>query len=268
MRTAPAPYRAIALTAFRHALARRSQIAWSWAGSLIYLSIALALWTGVYRYTAGAPAGLSLQDVTTYTVILHLTYAVVAAGWESPKLLRQKIRQGTVAADLLRPVPLPLAMAADCAGRALYGVVYSLPGLLLIGLLRPSAPAGALAGALFPLSLLAGLVVNFEIHLLVRMAGFWLRDTHGAYWLIRGLNEILGGEVFPIWFLPGPLRTLALWLPFQAIASTPYSIYLGVLSGWRALAWFGLQLAWAAGLALGCAWVWSRARLRIEIQGG
>lgn len=92
--------------------------------------------------------------MTTYTVVLHMTYTVVAAGWESPKLLRQKIRQGTVAADLLRPVPLPLAMAADCAGRALYGVVYSLPSLLLVGLLRPSAPAGALAGTLFPLSLL------------------------------------------------------------------------------------------------------------------
>lgn len=268
MFAALAPYRAIALSAFRQSLAHRGEILWNWAGSALYMSIQLALWAGVYKFTNVAPSGLTLQKVWTWTIMLHTTYDVVTAGWEAPKQLQEKIRQGTVAIDLLRPVPLPLALAADAAGRALYGVVHGVPGVVAIWLLKPSPPADWLAGLLFPFSLLLALAVNFELHLLVRMTGFWTGETKGAYSLLRHVNEIFSGEVFPVWFLPGVLQTMALWSPFPAVANTPYSIYTGVVAGPDALFWFGLQGVWALILGLLCLWVWRRAQAQLQLQGG
>ena len=64
------------------------------------------------------------------------------------------------------------------------------------------------------------------------------------------------------------LRQMADWLPFQAQAFIPLSLYMGQVPPQGVAGALGLQLAWVAAL-FGIAWlVWQRAMRRVIIQGG
>jgi ABC-2 type transport system permease protein len=110
--------------------------------------------------------------------------------------------------------------------------------------------------------------VSVSMWLLVGLSGFWLMQIQGMRGLVAMASSFLAGSMIPVWFMPGPLRTLVEWLPFQSINFLPASIWVGQATGgeiWRAL---GVQAVWVVVLGLLAAWVWSRAQRRIVVQGG
>ena len=84
--------------------------------------------------------------------------------------------------------------------------------------------------------------------------------------------------LIPVALFPDWLKVLSNWLPFQAIAFVPSSIWLGRPRG--ACAWLGddpfelvargllAQAGWVAALAFLCALVWRRATRRLTVEGG
>jgi ABC-2 type transport system permease protein len=82
------------------------------------------------------------------------------------------------------------------------------------------------------------------------------------------LLELLSGLLLPITFFPDWMATLSQWLPFQAIAFLPSSIYLGRLQGSALGQALLTQVFWVVALALLCTWTWRRAARRLTVQGG
>jgi ABC-2 type transport system permease protein len=80
--------------------------------------------------------------------------------------------------------------------------------------------------------------------------------------------ELLSGLLMPIPFFPDWLAGISRWLPFQAIAYVPSSIYLGRFSGADLAAALGLQAAWALVLVGAGALLWKVEARRLTVQGG
>jgi ABC-2 type transport system permease protein len=241
---------------------------WTYLGVLqVFLQLMLlrAVWEAVYGDRESVD-GVPIETMITYLSVVGLINFIIYPGIASE--IARRIEQGQVAVDMVRPVGFVRQMLAlevgDSAGRWILLVVV-IPGLMLIGSLAPPSPGAAL---LFLLSIALAFAVSVLMWLLVGLSSFWLMDIQGMRGLVGMTSSFLAGSMIPLWFMPGPLRAVVEWLPFQSINYLPASIWVGQATGWQVARALGIQLFWALALGMLAAWVWSRAQRRIVVQGG
>lgn len=241
---------------------------WLYLGILqvfFQLLLVTAIWKAVYG-GAGQVNGVSVDTMITYLTVVgminFMIYPIIADE------INTRIEDGQVAVDMVRPIGFirqMLALEFGCSvGRWLLLVVV-VPGLLLLGSLTPPSP-GALLG--FLLSFGLAFAVSIEIWLLVGLSSFWLLNISGMRGMVGLIGSFFAGSLIPLWFMPGPLRTVSEWLPFQAVAYLPASIYTEQATGgamWRAI---GIQALWLVLLGIAASQVWNRAQHRLVVQGG
>ncbi|WP_327334367.1 ABC transporter permease [Streptomyces anulatus] len=259
-------YFACARMEFRAALTYRTAYLSSFAMMLLQIWLLTVVWKALYDGREEVD-GLGLTAMTAYATLTTLQYQLVSPWRSSP--IDQRVREGKVAVDLLRPVGFPGQMLSGQLGWASAAVpvlLVALPFALLIGAGR--APASAAAGFAYPVALIGALLVNQLLGLLLGMISFWTLEVSGALMAYRFVAQFFSGALVPLWFMPGPVRTAAEWLPFQATSYTPAAIYLGQVEGLGIAAALGVQLAWIGALGALAAFVWSRARRRVMSQGG
>ncbi|WP_306471534.1 ABC transporter permease [Streptomyces sp. ms115] len=259
-------YLACARMEFRAALTYRTAYLSSFAMMLLQIWLLTVVWKALYDGRAEVD-GLSLTTMTAYATLTTLQYQLVSPWRSSP--IDQRVREGKVAVDLLRPVGFPGQMLSGQLGWASAAVpvlLVALPFALLIG--AGQAPASAAAGFAYPVALIGALFVNQLLGLLLGMVSFWTLEVSGALMAYRFVAQFFSGALVPLWFMPVPVRAAAEWLPFQATAYTPAAVYLGRVEGLGIVAALGVQLAWIGALGALAAFVWSRARRRVMSQGG
>ena len=96
--------------------------------------------------------------------------------------IAERIKDGDVAVDFLRPLDVHLASVTTEVGRSLFaliprGVPTVTIGALVVGMSMPTHPTPYLLGAL---SLLLGIVVSATTVYLVAACGFWVLETRGV----------------------------------------------------------------------------------------
>ncbi|MFS0693600.1 ABC transporter permease [Streptomyces nitrosporeus] len=251
---------------FRAALTYRTAYLSSFVMMLLQIYLLTVVWRAFYDGRAEVD-GLGLGTMTAYATLTTLQYQLVSPWRSSP--IDQRVREGKVAVDLLRPVGFPGQMLAGQLGwasAALPVLVVALPFALLIG--AGQAPASTAAGFAYPVALAGAVLVNQLLGLLLGMVSFWTLEVSGALMAYRFVAQFFSGALVPLFFMPGPVKAVAQWLPFQATAYTPAAVYLGQIEGDGIAVALGVQLAWIAVLGALAAFVWSRARHRVMSQGG
>ncbi|MFI5744305.1 ABC transporter permease [Streptomyces anulatus] len=251
---------------FRAAVTYRTAYLSSFVMMLLQIWLLTVVWKAFYAGREEVD-GLSLTTMTAYATLTTLQYHLVSPWRSSP--IDQRVREGKVAIDLLRPIGFPGQMLAGQLGWASAAIpvlLVALPFALLIG--AGQAPASAAAGFAYPVTLIGALLVNQLLGLLLGMVSFWTLEVSGALMAYRFVAQFFSGALVPLWFMPGPLREAAEWLPFQATAYLPAAVYLGQVEGAGIAAALEVQLAWITVLGALTAFVWSRARRRVMSQGG
>jgi len=211
--------------------------------------------------------GYDASDTVTYVWLAQaLIMTVYIFGWQE---LALRIRDGSIATDLSRPLDPQRYWLAFDLGRAPYhlifrGVLPFVVGALVFQLTYPSP----LDSAAFLVSLALAVVVSLGFRFLYNAAAFWLLDIRGVMTVAITVNLFLSGMVMPLSFFPGWLRSLAHALPFAAILQTPVDVWLGKHQGAGLVGVLALQLAWAVVLlALGRAALRAGSR-KLVVQGG
>ena len=220
----------------------------------------------VYRHRT-AIGGFDAADAVTYVWLAQsmIMTVYIFSWWE----LAWRIRDGSIATDLSRPLDPQRYWLAYDLGRAPYHFLFrGLPpfvlGALVFHLHYPS-PLDALA---FLLSLALAVVVSFGFRFLYNSAAFWLLDFRGVVTLSTTVVIFFSGMAIPIRFFPHALRELCYSLPFAAVIQTPVDIWLGKREGLALAGVIGLQLLWALVLiGLGRVLL-VRATRRLVVQGG
>ncbi len=224
-----------------------------------------ALWSAVYL-PGQVMAGISAHQAVTYSVLAALQGW---AGRAAADAMAARVRDGSVVYLFLRPYPVLRYFLVQRVGSSLYGLVWLAGGGLVVwgmGLIAPPGSAAILG--IYLVSTLLAEVVQFYLSMILQLTAFWTLQITGVSMLYSFTVQLLAGALVPIWFFPQWLQRVTLWLPFQASANIPLSLYIGRLPLSGAAGDLALQAFWCLVLAGVVRLIWWRAEHRVVVQGG
>ena len=223
-----------------------------------------------------AAIGTAGGELGGYTMLQAATYVWLGQALLAPieafgtREVSQRVHQGDIAVDLLRPTGFLGLHYAQKLGRSGFlmlgrGVPPLVVGALVTGLALPEDPLSYLLGAL---SLLLAITVAFLADMMVNLAAFWLVETRGLTVVYTATMNLLSGFLIPIVWFPDWLLAIARATPFPSMIQTPIDTLSGRVPPEEAAGLLAVQAGWAALLGL-AAWAMLRAGTRsLEVQGG
>lgn len=227
------------------------------------VALLLSIWR-ILLHGRGTVSGMTLASVLTYTLIAEVFAEPLACRTE----LAFAFWDGSIATRYLRPFGLFAQFAAEAAGRWGVGLAaFSLPLLLLSPLFGVDPrPTGAVAAALFAVSLILAVFVGLALELIFAALaiGFEI-EVYALYRLRAAITVLLSGAALPLALLPWGLGKVFEWLPFASMASAPLRLYTGTGSPIRLLA---IQAGWVVILWPLAQWLWRLYRERMVSYGG
>ncbi|MDQ2866305.1 MAG: ABC-2 family transporter protein [Candidatus Eremiobacteraeota bacterium] len=259
------PYVEFAKKAFAREATYRLEVLTEIGSLVLRVYLLRSLWTALYAQNA-APINLPLHGMLTYATVALLMSLILEV--DGTRLIREKLREGTIATDLMKPISVPLYFFSDGVGQTMLHALLVIPSLFFaLFLVRIDVPDPATLAA-FAWSFMLGYGINFFLNFLMNSIAFWTLETFALQLIVRWVSDLLSGQIIPLTFFPGIFGKLIFALPFAAIYSTPLLIYVGVIPPSQWLASFGIQLFWLAAFSALSAVVWQAASRRIIIQGG
>ena len=237
-------------------------------GSVLLRVFLLAtLWTNLYRAN-GEQAGIPLHSMLTYVVLALLLDIVY--GINGAYVVREKIREGTIAIDFMRPISVPLYVFSDTLGQTGFALLQCVPALVLSAfLVHIDGPPSVLAFVAFVAALGFGFVVNYFIDMIMATMTFWTMEIFGIQIMVQFIASLLSGSLVPLYFFPqGPIQQILLNSPFATLYNVPLSIWIGKIEPAQYAAALGMQLFWAVVFGSFAVWLWSVGERKVVIQGG
>lgn len=234
--------------------------------SLLGQAVFLLIWSAVYRERP--PTALAESRLMGYLIVALAFNAVFSLSVEFR--FGQRLRQGLIATDLIRPLGfLPFQMA-QAAGDAAANLTFALP-IYLLGLATSGAdvlPASGGRAVLGVLSLGLGFAINFGLAYLLIEVALITHSIYGAVTARLALHQAFSGLAAPLALLPPPLHAAATWLPFRDLISTPVEIWLGWTPQASVMEALLRQACWAIVLLVAGQSLLHGALRRHQIQGG
>jgi ABC-2 type transport system permease protein len=260
-------YLKLAQAPFQMMLAYRTATFLECLGVVLRVVLMRFFWTAVYG-GSGAVEGITLPMMITYATLSNVQEVFTESyiHW----IVQQKVRDGNVVIELIRPYGFLRSLLASSLGSSLLwngpmaGLVFA-ASLFFVNLQRPASPTAGLA---YLASVILALGVNFCFAAMIGLAAFWTVELTAFNMIFYFLSVFLSGGLVPLWFLPTWVQRIAAWLPFQSLAHLPLSIYIGKIEG--AAVWIALlkQVAWI-GVLSAIAWlIWKAAERKVIVQGG
>lgn len=231
---------------------------------LIRASILLAAITSA----GGELRGYDALQAATYVWLGQALLAPIEAF--GTREVAERVHQGDVAIDLLRPMGFLKLQYAQKLGRSGFlllarGIPPMLVGAALTGISLPRDPVAWLLGVL---AILLAITVAFLADMMVNLAAFWIVQTRGLTVVYTAVMNLLSGFLIPIAWFPDWLIALTRATPFPAMVQTPIDVLSARVSTAEALPEIGVQALWAGVLAL-AAWAMLQRGIRsLEVQGG
>jgi ABC-2 type transport system permease protein len=262
---AATPYVEFARKAFARESTYRVEVFANVGSLVLRVYLLSSVWTALYRQNA-APPNIPLHAMITYaTVAMFMSLILEIDGTRS---IREKVREGGIATDLMKPISLPLYYFSDGFGQTLFHALLIIPSvalaLLIVHVDLPSFPALVAFGVSFAF----GYLVNFFLNFMMNVVAFWTLETFALQLMVRWASDLLGGQLLPLDFFPGIFGKIVENLPFAAIYSTPLRIYIGELPPGTWAAAIGAQALWLALFGACAAAMWTFAQRRVVVQGG
>lgn len=181
-----------------------------------------------------------------------------------------RIKNGDVAIDLVRPVDIQIGYLAADLGRAAFtflprGLPSVLVGWLTFDLTMPGGSAPYLLG-LF--SIVLGVTLSFLSQFAIAVLGFWVVETRGLRSLYTVAGTFLAGLFVPVHLFPSWLKWIADGTPFPSVLQTPIDVLSGRVMGVEAVEAVLGQVVWVALVMIAGRLLLRAGARKLEVQGG
>lgn len=214
-------------------------------------------------------------EVDGITLTMVATSFIISLGLESvffvnDYYLPDRVRNGSIATELLLPVNIHGRMLADNLGHTLFQLLFHFIPAAAAAMFfnQAAAPAGLLMLLLFLFSALLGYGVLWTISFALQMLSFWLINVWSVMTIKNVLVNVLSGSMIPLWFMPDWMKGVIRFTPFSSIYFTPVQIYLGQLSLPEILRGFLVQFLWIVLLFSMGMLLWKKGQKKLVVQGG
>jgi ABC-type uncharacterized transport system permease subunit len=223
------------------------------------------VWVALYAHNA-APQGVALHTIITYSTIALLMGLVLDI--DQTRLLHDKLHDGSIVVDFMKPISVPLYLFSDGTGEVLFHAALIVPSLALAAfIVHIDVPSAAVLAA-FGLSFLLGYFVGFFLNFILNCIAFWTLEISAVQLIVTWVTDLLGGQIVPLLFFPAALQSAIFALPFAAMYSTPLLIYVGRIPPEGYASAMGLQALWIVLLGAAAALIWRAGARRVIVQGG
>ncbi len=260
-------YWAIVTARFRMLLQYRAAALAGMGTQLFWGLILTMIYEAFYRFSK-SPQPMEYRDVVTYVWLGQAMLAMFP--WNLDRDIRDIIRNGNIAYELLRPLDLywfwyARALAWRTAPTILRAIPVIIISLLFLGMQPPSSWASA--GA-WLLATLGALLLSCALSTLMAISLLWTVSGDGVAQLLPVLALVCSGMQVPLPLFPPWARTVLEILPFRGLVDTPFRLYIGDLSPDQIVPLGLHQLAWTAATIILGRWILARGLRRVVIQGG
>ncbi len=242
----------------------------------------ILLWRAIYHVdespaagSGGEPTrfdGLTYENVVAYYLLTFVSRAFSSMPGLAGGIARD-VREGTIQKYLIQPIDqVYYLMMTRVAHKLVYYGVSAVPFAIAFYLLRgffggwpePVMLAGGIA------SLVLAFFLGFFFEVTIGMISFWFLEISSLLFIVMSLNYFLSGHMVPLDLLPGGLRTVLEWLPFQYLAYFPAKMLLGTPDVTPAALGRGLitQLGWVLLFIALSRFLYRRGLRRYSAFGG
>ena len=260
-------YRAVFSARFRLLLQYRSSAYAGMVTQIFWGLIRVAIFSAFYHSTSAKQA-IPLPDMITYLWIVQGTIALTLGNVD--KDVRQMIKDGTIAYELVRPLDLygywySRAVANLLTPTFLRFIPLSIIALTFFGMRLPASSLSALCWLLVTLTafLMTASLVTFVTAFLL-----YTISAEGIMRIIPTITYAFSGMLIPIPLMPIWAQKICNFLPFAGMMDRPIRFYIGNLPPSAVFGAIGHQLLWLAILVISGRALLRRATRRIVVQGG
>lgn len=259
-------YIEFALKKFQNKMAYRLEFFMGIVNTAITIVVYLCIYKALYGGEAEID-GVTFQMVATNFVI---SLGLSDAFKYNEMFLQDKIHDGTITNEFLKPVNFVFRMLSENIGEGLFKIIFNfIPAVFFTLLYASLCPPKSILNLLIMLvSVMFGYLILWLISFIVQTWSFWLFSVWGIVTIKNVFVNILSGSLLPMWFMPAALRKIISYTPFESIYFTPVRIYLGELSGSDLLSGMAMQLIWICILALIASVFWKNGVKKLVVQGG
>ena len=261
------PYAMIGVVHFRLRLVRRVNLVLQALTVLLFAYGLAFVWRTLYDNEIVTPE-VEIGLMVTYAIL----GAVIRMSWESGNIYGfiWRIRTGDIIGDLTKPLNWQLWALAELLGDTasqllILTVVVLVPAGLLFGLQWPVSPV---AGIVFFISLMLGLLIYSGITFLLVLLAFRVVHIHGYQLALFNISAYLGGSFVPLWLYPSWAESLLDYFPFALIYFAPLSIYIGRAESSEWISILARQAIWVVVITAAGVVAQRRVFARMTIQGG
>jgi len=260
-------YTAILSARFRMLLQYRAAAFAGIVTQIFWGFIRVMIFEAFYRSTT-APQPMKLEDVITYVWLGQALLGLLP--WNTDLEIRNMVKTGTVAYEMLRPVDLYnlwffRALASRTAPTLLRAIPVFTLGLLFFGMRFPDSISSGFA---WVLAMIGAIILGCSISTLLNISLLWTISGEGINRLLPAAVTIFSGMIIPIPLFPDWAQKILLALPFAGLVDMPFRIYVGNIPPNEIFLVLAHQLLWAAVfIAIGKAMV-SRGVKIMTVQGG
>ena len=259
------PYFQFALKAMAREATYRFEVFTSIGSLAVRVYLFRVLWIALYAHNA-APDGIPLHSIITYSVVALLMGLILDI--DQTSLLHDKLHDGSIVVDFMKPISVPLYLFADGTGEVLFHAALIVPSLALALLIvHVDVPSAAVFGA-FAVSFVLGYFVGFFLNFILNCVAFWTLEISAVQLIMTWVTDLLGGQIVPLVFFPAGMQQAISALPFAAMFSTPLLIYIGKITPQHYAQVMGIQVLWIAVLAIIATVIWRAGARRVVVQGG
>jgi ABC-2 type transport system permease protein len=258
-------YVQFALKAIAREATYRFEVFTSIASLAVRVYLLRVVWVALYAHNA-APQGVALHTIITYSTVALLMGLVLDI--DQTRLLHDKLHDGSIVVDFMKPISVPLYLFSDGTGEVLFHAALIVPSLAIAAfIVHVDVPSASVLAA-FGLSFLLGYFVGFCLNFILNCIAFWTLEISAVQLIATWVTDLLGGQIVPLVFFPAALQGAIFALPFAAMYSTPLLIYVGRIPPEGYAGAMGLQALWIVALGGVAALMWRAGARRVVVQGG
>jgi ABC-2 type transport system permease protein len=259
------PYYQFMLKAIMREATYRFEVFTSIGSLVVRVYLLRVVWVALYARNA-APHGVPLHTIITYSTVALLMGLILDI--DQTRLLHDKLHDGSIVVDFMKPISVPLYLFSDGTGEVLFHALLIVPSLILaLFIVHVDVPSAAVLGA-FAVSFFLGYLVGFFLNFILNCIAFWTLEISAVQLIMTWVTDLLGGQIVPLVFFPAALQSAIFALPFAAMFSTPLLIYIGEIPPERYFEVMALQVSWIAALGIISVFVWRAGARRVVVQGG
>lgn len=259
-------YIEFALKKFQNKMAYRLEFFMGIVNTVITIVVYLCIYKALYGNQIEVD-GISFAMVATNFVI---SLGLSSAFEYNEMFLQDKVRDGSITNEFLKPVNFIFRLLAENIGEGLFKIVFNfLPALAFTMLYTKLCPPKSflhLVAMIF--SVAFGYFILWLIGFIVQTWSFWLFSVWGIMTIKNVFVKILSGTLLPLWFMPEIIRKIIAFTPFESIYFTPVQIYLGEIQWTEIFSKIGIQAMWIVVLWLVANFFWKKGVKKLVVQGG